>query len=70
MTPAADPSEGARLEAETVGQRPPVTLFDSFGNIRVEGGAPPPRRAGSVFGNVRIDLRELRTDDALIELTL
>ena len=36
----------------------------------MEGGAPPPRRAGSVFGDVRIDLRELRTDVALIELTL
>ena len=69
-TPPADPSGEARPQAETVGQRPPATLFDSFGNIRVEGGAPPPRRAGSVFGDVRIDLRELRTDVALIELTL
>ena len=69
-TPPADPSEDARPQAETVGQWPPATLFDSFGNIRVEGGAPPPRRAASVFGDVRIDLRELRTDVALIELTL
>ena len=69
-TPPADPSEEARPQVEMVGQRPPATLFDSFGNIRVEGGAPPPRRAASVFGDVRIDLRELRTDVALIELTL
>ena len=69
-TPPTDPSEEAGPQAELVGQRPPATLFDSFGNIRVEGGALPPRRAASVFGDVRIDLRELRTDVALLELTL
>jgi Domain of unknown function (DUF1707) len=59
-----------RPEVEVVGRRAPDTLFDAFAHIRVSGGAPLPRRAGAVFGDVRIDLRDLRTDVELIELDL
>jgi Domain of unknown function (DUF1707) len=56
---------------EIVGSRTPPTLFNVFGDLRVSGGsAPVPRRAGTVFGNVRIDLRGLRTDAEQIELDL
>ena len=56
--------------AEMVGRRAPAAVFDMFANVRVEGGAPVPRRAGAVFGNVLMDLRQLRTDAPLIELDL
>jgi hypothetical protein len=55
---------------EMVGRRAPANLFDFFANVRVEGGAPVPRKAGGVLGDVRIDLRQLRTDTAVIELDL
>src|SRR4051812_38993047 len=47
----ADLPQRSAPEVEMVGSRAPGTLFDSFKNIHVEGGAPPPRRAGSVFGD-------------------
>ena len=55
---------------ELVGTRGPETLVEVFGDVRVGGGSPVPRRAGSVFGDVRIDLRGLRTDAERIELDL
>jgi hypothetical protein len=55
---------------EMVGRRAPANLFDFFANVRVDGSAPVPRKAGAVLGDVRIDLRQLRTDAALIELDL
>src|SRR3954447_2267317 len=57
-------------QTEIVGTRAPATLFEVFGDIRCGGGTPIPRRAGSVFGDVRIDLRGLRTDAGRIELDL
>jgi hypothetical protein len=65
----ADLPPHSPLQTEIVGSRAPWTLFDSFGNIRVEGGAAP-RRAGAVLGDVRIDLRNMRTDAGLIEMDL
>jgi hypothetical protein len=56
--------------AEMVGRHAPTAVFDAFANVRVEGGAPVPRRAGAVFGDIRMDLRQLRTDAPLIELDL
>lgn len=53
-----------------VGSRTPASLFNVFGDIRLSGGASVPRRAGTVLGNIRIDLRELRTDAEVIELDL
>ena len=56
--------------AEIVGSRAPATLFKGMGDIRIGGGAPVPGRVGTVLGNIRIDLRDLRTDAERIELDL
>jgi hypothetical protein len=63
------PADGSP-QVEIVGSRAPATLFNVFGDIRLSGGAPVPGRVGTVFGDVRIDLRDLRTDAELIELDL
>ena len=57
-------------EAEIVGRRAPASLFKAMGDIRIGGGAPVPGRVGTVLGNIRIDLRDLRTDAERIELDL
>jgi hypothetical protein len=57
-------------QVEAVGGRAPDTLFDFFAHVRLSGRAPLPKRAGAVFGDVRVDLRDLRTDAELIELDL
>jgi hypothetical protein len=54
--------------AEVVGRRRPTSMVNVFGDIRLTGGGELPRRVGTVLGNVRIDLRDLRSDDELIEL--
>src|SRR5919107_4434711 len=54
-------------QVEIVGMRSPEALRSVFGDIRWTG-AFPPARASTVFGNVRIDLRSLRTDADRIEL--
>src|SRR3954468_16349103 len=61
------PSHGSP-EPEIVGSRAPATLFKAMGDIRIGGGAPVPGRVGTVLGNIRIDLRDLRTDAERIEL--
>lgn len=56
--------------ADIVGSRAPATLFKGMGDIRIGGGAPVPGRVGTALGNIRIDLRDLRTDAERIELDL
>jgi hypothetical protein len=63
------PGDGSQ-GAEIVGSRAPATLFKAMGDIRIGGGAPVPGRVGTVLGNIRIDLRDLRTDADRIELDL
>ncbi|WP_448625324.1 DUF1707 domain-containing protein [Geodermatophilus sp. URMC 64] len=60
----------AQTSGELVGARGPATLVELFGDIRIGDGSPVPRRTGSVFGDVRIDLSGLRTDAQRIELEL
>jgi hypothetical protein len=55
---------------EIVGMRTPEELRSVFGDIRLAGGASAPRRASTVFGNIRIDLRGLRTGADRIDLHL
>jgi hypothetical protein len=57
-------------QAEIVGGRRPATLYNVMGDLRLNGSAPVPRRVGTGFGNIRIDLRDLRTDAEVIELEL
>jgi hypothetical protein len=57
-------------EVEMVGSRPPDRLVNLMGDIKPDAGAPPPRRAITGMGNIRIDLRDLRTDADVVELDL
>jgi len=60
----------AAPRAEIVGTRGPETVSLVFGDIVLSGGTTAPRRAGTVFGDVKIDLRGLRTDADRVELDL
>jgi hypothetical protein len=55
--------------AEIVGARTPPDLRSVFGDVR-SAGPSVPARAGTVFGNVRVDLRGLRTAADRVELHL
>jgi hypothetical protein len=57
-------------EVEIVGSRPPTRVVNVMGDIVLDGGAPLPRRASTGLGNIRIDLRDLRTDADVVELEL
>jgi hypothetical protein len=64
--PAAQPPP-----ADIVGRHAPPSVFNVLGDLRFRGGGGElPRRAGTVLGNIRIDLRELRTDADVVELDL
>ena len=67
---SADLPGGASSEVEIVGSRAPASMFNVMGDVRVNGRVPVPRRIGTVFGDVRIDLRDLRTNAESIELQL
>jgi hypothetical protein len=54
---------------EIVGERADE-VSSVFGDIVLAIARTPPRRASTVFGDVRIDLRGLRTDDERIDLHL
>jgi hypothetical protein len=55
---------------EIVGARRPESPHLVFGDITLSGAALPPDRASTVFGDIRIDLRGLRTDGDRVELRL
>jgi hypothetical protein len=55
---------------EIVGARNPESVTNVVGDIRLSGRLTVPPQARTVFGDVRVDLRELRTDADRIELTL
>ncbi len=55
---------------QVVGQRSPEALSSFFGDLTLTVTASPPQRAGTVFGDIRIDLRGLRTGADRIELSL
>jgi hypothetical protein len=57
-------------EVEMVGRRAPARIVNVLGDIKLDAGAPVPRRAGTGLGNIRIDLRGLRTDADVVELNL
>jgi hypothetical protein len=66
----ADLPAVAAPPVEIVGQRPQEEITNVFGDIKLAVAAAPPKRAGTVFGDVRIDLRGLRTGDDRIDLYL
>jgi hypothetical protein len=66
----ADLPPGGGPPAEIVGRRGPESLFNVMGDIKLSGRTDLPRRVGTVLGNIRIDLRDLRTDADVVELEL
>jgi hypothetical protein len=66
----ADLPASGTPRVQIVGSRAPRRLFSVFGDVELAGRAPVPGRVGTVLGNVRIDLRDLRTDAEVIELNL
>ena len=55
---------------EVVGDRGPATVGSVFGDIRLTATTVVPERASTVFGDVRIDLRGLRTSVETVHLRL
>ena len=55
---------------EIVGRRTAEEVSSVFGDITLAVATTPPQRAGTVFGDVRIDLRGLRTGADRIDLHL
>jgi len=64
----ADLPTDAPPRVEIVGQRPQEEVTSVFGDISLAVASEPPKRAGTVFGDVRIDLRGLRTHVDRIDL--
>jgi Domain of unknown function (DUF1707) len=66
----ADLPASAPPPVQIVGTRAPEEETSVFGDIVLTGRSTPPRRASTVFGDIRIDLRGLRTDADRIDLYL
>jgi hypothetical protein len=66
----ADLPAHASPPVEIVGARQPEEVTSVFGDIVLTGGSMPPRRAGTVFGDIKVDLRGLRTDADRMDLYL
>ena len=54
---------------EVVGRRTPGYVVNVLGDVRLSASELP-RRVGTVLGNIRIDLRDLRSSDERVELDL
>jgi hypothetical protein len=52
-----------------VGRRTPGNVVNVLGDVRLSASELP-RRVGTVLGNIRIDLRDLRSSDERVELDL
>jgi Domain of unknown function (DUF1707) len=57
-------------DGEIVGRRHPESMVNVLGDVKVAGGAELPRRVGTVLGDIRLDLRSLRSGDEQIEFDL
>jgi hypothetical protein len=66
----ADLPAQASPPVEIVGQRAVEELRSVFGDITLTVGSSPPQRASTVFGDIRIDLRTLRTDADRVDIYL
>jgi Domain of unknown function (DUF1707)/Cell wall-active antibiotics response 4TMS YvqF len=63
------PAQGS-TPVEIVGRRAAEEMRSVFGDIALTVGSAPPQRASTVFGDIRIDLRTLRTDADRIDIYL
>ncbi|TFV83292.1 DUF1707 domain-containing protein [Blastococcus sp. CT_GayMR16] len=66
----ADLPAQPRPAAEIVGMRAQEEVRSVFGDVVLTVGAAPPQRVSTVFGDIRLDLRTLRTDADRIDLYL
>lgn len=66
----ADLPSDAPPPVQIVGQRSSKEVTSVFGDLTLTVATSPPQRAGTVFGDIRIDLRGLRTDADRIDLNL
>src|SRR4051794_2824936 len=64
------PARAAAAQVEVVGSRPPATLVSVMGAVRLDARSALPRRVRTGFGDIRVDLRDLRTDAEVVELEL
>jgi hypothetical protein len=55
---------------EIVGERPSRSVASVFGDVKLSATTAVPERASTVFGDVRIDLRGLRTSADTVQLHL
>lgn len=56
-------------QAEVVGRHAPANVVNVMGDVRLSASELP-RRVGTVLGNIRIDLRDLRSGAERVELDL
>jgi hypothetical protein len=66
----ADLPPDAPPPVEIVGTRAPEEMSSVFGDIRLSGQGAAPARARTVLGDIRLDLRDLRTDRERIDIHL
>ncbi|MBB3676486.1 DUF1707 SHOCT-like domain-containing protein [Modestobacter versicolor] len=64
------PASASPAVGELVGERTPAAVVSVFGDIKVAATTSVPERASTVFGDVRIDLRGMRTSAEVVELEL
>jgi hypothetical protein len=65
------PATAVPAVGEIVGERPSTEpVFSVFGDVKLTPTTAVPRRIGTFFGDIRIDLRGLRTSAETLELEL
>jgi hypothetical protein len=64
------PAGAVPAVGEIVGERPSRSVASVFGDVKVSATTSVPERASTVFGDVRIDLRGLRTSADTVHLHL
>ena len=70
LTDLPAPAAAYPAVGEVVGERGPATVRSVFGDVRLTATTVVPERASTVFGDVRIDLRGMRTADETVHLEL
>ncbi|MCZ2819197.1 DUF1707 domain-containing protein [Modestobacter sp. VKM Ac-2977] len=64
------PATAVPAVGEIVGERTTGTIATVFGDVKLTATTSVPERASTVFGDVRIDLRGLRTSEEVVALQL
>ncbi|MCZ2804194.1 DUF1707 domain-containing protein [Modestobacter sp. VKM Ac-2983] len=64
------PASAVPAFGEVVGERTTGTIATVFGDVKLTATTSVPERASTVFGDVRIDLRGLRTSEEVVALQL